>query len=257
MGRLIILILILSSVLTGSCGSRRNKVDHSGMIPEKDLVLILTDVHITDGLLSLPVVFHWFTSIDSLSAYVQVIEKYGYTKETMDKTMKYYFMKNPKKLIKIYDKVLGVLSEMETHLEQESAEEASRALNLWRGKEFYVIPDRYGTDSTGFSVSLSSYGIYTVSFTSTVMPDDQSVNPRFTAYSCNADSLETGVRKYYETIGFLKDAQKHLYSVSVKVPAGTRMVLQGNFLGSDNYSPDYQKHATIEEISLVLSPILE
>ena len=34
--------------------------------------------------------------------------------------MKYYFIKNPKKLIKIYDQVLGILSEMESLVEKEA-----------------------------------------------------------------------------------------------------------------------------------------
>ena len=67
----------------------------------------MTDIHLADGLLILPKIKTMYSSLDSITAYTQIIEKHGYTKEIMDKTMKYYFIKDPKKLNKIYDQVLG------------------------------------------------------------------------------------------------------------------------------------------------------
>ena len=54
--------------------------------------------------------------------------------------MKYYFIKNPKKLNKIYDQVLGIISEMESRIEKEALIEQTRKSNLWTGKEFYAEP---------------------------------------------------------------------------------------------------------------------
>ena len=108
------LILIILSISLGSCSGRKNKLDKKNLIPEKELISILTDIHLADGLLALPRINSWASSLDSITSYYQVIEKHGYTKEIMDKTMKYYFLKEPKKLNKIYDQVLGRLSAMES-----------------------------------------------------------------------------------------------------------------------------------------------
>ena len=91
--RIAYLILILVILLTNGCSNRKNKLDHNQMIPEKELISILTEVYIADGLLSIPKIHYMFSSLDSLSSYFQIIENHGYSKETMDKTMKYYFIK--------------------------------------------------------------------------------------------------------------------------------------------------------------------
>jgi hypothetical protein len=150
------------SILTGSCTSRKNKLDKKNLIPEKELVSLLTDIHIADGLLELPSVNKWASALDSISSYYQVIEKHGYTKENMDKTMKYYFLKEPKKLNKIYDQVLGILSEMEARVGKELSLEKARISNLWKGKDFYSSPSLSDYDSTKFEITLYKKGVYTL-----------------------------------------------------------------------------------------------
>jgi len=248
-------IFIISSLLTGSCTSRKNKLDQSNLIPEEQLRSIISDAYIADGLLAIPVVNHWIKYRDSLSVYIQIIEKYGYSKETMDKTMKYYFIKKPKKLINIYDQVLGTLSQMESILELESLKEEGRIRNIWHGNEFYSFPDISGSDSAGFSVSLPDYGTYTLNFSATVFPDDQALNPRLTAYLVNADSLETGKRNYIEMIKYPKDGQTCFYSLRIEVATDTKLYLRGNFYNYDN-SVECEKHAMIENISLYFIPSL-
>ena len=95
-----IFILVIISIITGSCSSRKNKVDKKNIIPEKELVPILTDLFLADGLLTIPRVNHWYTQTDTLEAHRDVLKKHGYTKEDMDKTMMYYFIRKPKKLIR-------------------------------------------------------------------------------------------------------------------------------------------------------------
>ena len=75
MNRYIILILIAFSVAAGSCTGRKNKAEHKNIIPEKDLILILTEVHMADGLLSLPEIRYKFTQGDTLKSYIDIIEK--------------------------------------------------------------------------------------------------------------------------------------------------------------------------------------
>jgi len=248
--RFTLLILILFSLLTGSCSSRKKKLEHSGIIPEKELIALLTDIHITDGLLTLPQIHNWFLTLDSLSSYYQTIENYGYSKETMDMTMKYYFIKKPKKLIKIYDRVLGILSEMESYLEIESAKAAESRFNQWPGMTSYYLPDPFGTDETQFDKILSIPGVYTLTFSATLFPVDQAVNPRITAYLCHPDSIDTGRRDYVETINYIKDGRPHKYNLIFKIPVKTTLHLRGWLYDFDNLPDKMEKHAIFENISL-------
>ncbi len=157
--------LILISLLIVSCNTQKIKVDKKNLIPEKELVSLLVDIYITDGLLSNQNLKSRFSSLDSISAYYQVIEKHGYTKEMMDRTMQYYFVKDSKKLNKIYDQVLGILSEMEARVQKDYRTEQLHLANIWPGKDFYAMPSISGNDSAKFEVLHANFGTYTLSFT--------------------------------------------------------------------------------------------
>lgn len=246
-------MLMMISLLTGSCSGRKNKLDKQNLIPEKELVSLLTDIHIADGLLTLPNINSWTSSLDSILAYYQVIEKHGYTKEIMDKTMKYYFINNPKKLNKIYDQVLGILSEMESRVEKESIVEMARIFNKWPGKEFYLLPGLSGNDSTMFDITLSRPGIYTLTFSVTLFADDQSLNPRPTAYFSSPDSIDTGKRLYVKTIGYIKDARPHTYILTFPLPDSKILHIRGWLFDFDNDPLSIEKHVKIENISFTFS----
>jgi hypothetical protein len=251
MARFSLLIIILISIFAGSCSGRKNKLDRRNLIPEKELVSILADIYTADGLLTITKVQQWFPSIDTLSSYFYIIEKHGYSKETLDKTMKYYFIKNPKGLIKIYDQVLAVLSEMESLAEKELILTQSHIPNIWTGREYYSFPDPSGSDSAGFDLNLNKPGIYTLTFTVTLFPDDQSVNPRISTYSSHPDSIATGKRRYIETMGYIKDGQPHTYTLLMSVPANSPLHLRGCFYNFDNLFDDWGKHILIENILLI------
>jgi hypothetical protein len=254
MTRFTLLILILFSLIGGSCSGRKNKLDRSNLIPEKELVSILKDVYISNGLLTLPSIRHWFPSLDSLSLYQQITEKHGYSKESMDKTMKFYFIKKPKKLIKIYDQLLGIISEQESLIEKELILLQGHISNLWTGKEYYSFPDPSANDSTQFDIPLKAAGIYKLKFSATLFPDDQSVNPRITAYSCHSDSIETGKKNYIKTINYIKDGQPHTYTLIVNVPDNANLHLKGRFYDFDNRTDVWEKHVRIENISITFTP---
>jgi hypothetical protein len=181
-----------------------------------------------------------------------VIEKYGYTKETMDNTMKYYFIKKPKKLNKIYDIVLGRLSEMETLVEKKSYIEQARISNLWRGKDFFALPSIENNDSALFNITLSNSGYYKLVFTTTVYPDDQSFNPQVIIYSVSPDSLNTGKRKYLKSIRYFKDGSPHTYFLELNVSPNKAVHFGGSLFDANN--PEIlEKHYKIENISFTYS----
>ncbi|HUU99823.1 MAG TPA: DUF4296 domain-containing protein [Bacteroidales bacterium] len=249
--RNIILLFAFLSMVIFSCSGRKNKADHRNTIPEKDLIPILTDMHIADGLLSLPKIRYLYSQKDSVSTYIDIIEKYGYTKEAMDKTMRFYFIRQPDQLIKIYDKVLGRLSEIESGLEKENPYEMPKEINLWPGKNHYSHSPFSPADSVWFEVPVKHTGIYSFRFTLTIYPDDESFNPRTGVFLSHPDSTRTGKRDYFSTIAFIKDGRRHTYIMTKNITDTSRLSLNGWFIDYENLPANLGKHSRIEKISLL------
>lgn len=252
MTRFTFLILILILMSAGACTSRNNKIDLSNIIPRKDLTSIITDIYITDGLMTIPKIRTFYVSTDSLSSYKSVIEKHGFTKKAMDNTIRYYYIINPKALIEIYDQVLASLSEMETRFEKEIGIMQSRSVNLWTGDISYSLPDPAGNDSAAFDITSKYQGVFNLSFTATIFPEDESVNPGFKAFVCNSDSLLTGKKHYLKPVKYFKDGQPHNYNIEINCSDIPKHNLRGMFYDIDN-NPDYSgSHLIIENISYSL-----
>ncbi len=248
--RFTFLILILFSLINFSCTSRRSKLDRKNLIPEKALVSILTDTYIADGMLAQPKFIIKFSPLDSLSTYDYIIEKHGYTKEMMDKTIRYYYIKDPKKLINIYDRVLSILSEMQSRVEKELALKRQNSGNLWPGRDWYSFPDPSGTDSTDFHITFLNPGSYNLTATVTLFPDDETLNPGIRLYSCNPDSLQTGKRKYIQSLAYIKDGFPHTYTITFNVPVKTSLFIRGSLYEFDNNPDNWDKHLIIQKISV-------
>lgn len=248
--------MILFSLTSGSCSGRKDKPDQSKLIPEEKLVPVLLDIYLTDGLLLTPSLRNWASSLDSLSFYNQAIENNGYSKEALDYTINYYFNKKPKQLIKIYDKVLGMLSEMESIVMKEALLEEELKNNLWKRSTSFLLPYNSGTDSTEFETYIDIPGTYAFSFSIILFPDDQSINPTVTAYTCDADSIDTGKKYSIETINFIKDGKPHKYNLNFKVPLGKKVFLKGRLFDSGIISDNPETHAIIYNISIKQSPAL-
>jgi hypothetical protein len=256
MNRIKLTFGIFLLLLFASCSGRKNKIVRTNLIPEKDLITILTEVHLADGLLSIPKIQNIFENTDSIMNYIDIIRDNGYTKEAMDRTMNFYFVKKPKKLIKIYDKVLSKLSEMATRVEKELPTTNTLRENIWKGNRDSYLPDPSGKDALVFDQHLLNPGDYTLTFTVTLYPDDQSLNPRFTSYFCNPDSIETGKRDYFPSVDYIKDGRPHTYSFTKRPQSKTYMHLRGWFIDCDNNKAESLKHVRIDNISLSCIPSL-
>jgi hypothetical protein len=245
-----ILILIIASVIICSCTGKVEKPSSSGIIPERDLIPILMEIHIADGMLANPKILNWVLNVDSISTYNYIATKHGYSKAALDNTMHYYFIRKPKKLIRIYDKVLAKLSEMESLLDKEVMIAREHSTDIWPGEKYYYFPDSSGSRSLEFAVSLAGNRVYSLNFTAIVFPDDQSVNPGARVFSFDADSVNTGKRSYFETLAFIKDGRPHIYSIRIFVASAKTIILKGTLYDIDNHLEEWQKHISFENITL-------
>jgi hypothetical protein len=243
-----ILILLISL----SC-HKINKADLSNVIPEKSFVSVLTDIYLANGMLPLPKIRIMFLNRDSISNYIDIIENHGYSYEDMNKTLEYYFVKKPKKLIGIYDQVLAKLSEMESQYEIKPAEPEAAVRGLWNGKLSYDYPDSSGSDKPEFSFTIYPHSTFTFTFTVTVYPYDQSHNPCFTAWYILADSTDSGKRTYLPSIRYIKDGLPHTYTVIEEIPLKSLTVLKGTLLDYENNPAEAELYMRISDISFVFS----
>lgn len=248
----IIALAILLLLFTGACKNDGRK----GLIPEKTFARILYEVHLADGLISLPDIHDTYYPRDSLANYTDIFESHGYTKEAMDRTMKYYFTQKPKKLIRIYDYVIGILTEMELMLEKITDDIPSAQGGLWKGSQLYHIAGVADTAKLYFDHIFYAAGDYTMTFTLTLFPSDQSLNPRLTAFTCRADSLVTGRRNFISGIKYIKDGQPHTYRITFRIPDNLPLLIKGRLIDFENNPTEILRYVKIENISFVLSSLV-
>jgi hypothetical protein len=110
------LIFVLLAIFLSSCFQDKAP---ENVISEEDMVEIIIDMHLTDGLFTITKVRKDLAQKDSLNYYNEIFLKYGYTRQDFD-TSVYYYSKNINEYDKIYQEVLNRLNEMETELRQET-----------------------------------------------------------------------------------------------------------------------------------------
>ena len=108
-------IISLLFLFLHSCTQHEQKFQKSELIPAKDLVPVLYDLHLADGLLSISEIRKDYNDMDSLGQYVSILESYGYSLEQLNNTIEYY-SSDPETLNEIYEKVITQLSETEMEI---------------------------------------------------------------------------------------------------------------------------------------------
>jgi hypothetical protein len=237
----IIIILITIS----SCSGRKNKMEKKDIIPQSEMVVLLTDIYLTDGLLNLSEIQMKHASKDSVITYMEVLGNYGYTKEQMDKSLQYYFTNRPKKLKTIYDQVLRRLTELQSEV-QAKTERIPEIINLWPGRTSYSLPQDGIADMVSFEYLLSDTGLYTLSLGAIVFEDDQSLNPRITVWFWKPDTTESGTLSYWEEIPLQKDGVLRQYKLSATVPDTSFISIRGVLLNHDPKPGRWEKHCRID-----------
>jgi len=247
------IIIVLILLLSFSCASESDLARPDNLIPEKKLTAILTEAYLADGLLSLPTIRDKYLTKDSLDLYKQIIEKYGYSKEEMDLSLEYYFVKKQNRLIKIYDNVIAELRKMEEATMITVEEPERPRLNLWKGMEVYNIPDSSGMPATGFSFRITPPGSFILTYTITVFPSDESGNPYPICWIVRADSTENGQKRYLPLMRYFADGVERTYTITGEVDGMEPLMVKGS-LFSTGSNPDLMpSSAVIGNISFSFS----
>ncbi|MGM0407176.1 MAG: DUF4296 domain-containing protein [Bacteroidota bacterium] len=97
-------------------GCTKQKVpDH--VIPPDDMVSILVDIHLVDGMLTSTETRRELANKDTSNLYNQLLNNYNYSRHDFDTSL-YYYSKNIGLYDKVYNEVLNQLNELETTLKQ-------------------------------------------------------------------------------------------------------------------------------------------
>lgn len=87
------------------------------VIPFDDMVDIIVDIHITDGIVTTSKIRRQLIANDSTNFYNAIFDNYSYTRKDFDTSL-YYYSKNINQYDLIYDEVLNRLSKIESELKE-------------------------------------------------------------------------------------------------------------------------------------------
>lgn len=248
--RSIVPVLIIAVIITGSCSGRKSSTGHKDLIPEDILADVLTDLYLADGLLTLPKIREMVSDKDSIETQMEVIGKYGYTVDDMNNTLKYYFIKRPKKIVRIYDMVLGRLSKMESIYMNEASVERIMSEEMWPGEKNYLVPGSSGADTAGLFLKIIAPGTYTLTYSIRIYPDDQKVRPESGLWIYHPDRPDSLRREDLATLPYIKDGRAHNCTITLNVPEMSEAYIRGWFVNYVNQHPATEKHMIVEKISL-------
>ncbi|MDX9929037.1 MAG: DUF4296 domain-containing protein [Bacteroidales bacterium] len=245
------LMMAVTMLAFTSCGGRKSDTDRKELIPAAEMVTLLAELYLTDGLMAVPEVFIVHQEKDSLKVYEEVVGNHGYTLGQVDKTLEYYFINNPKKLQKMYNEALSRLTELESMAQAETEREVPVIENLWPGRLSFALPEDGITEKIYFDYSLRDTGMYTLSISVILFPDDQSVNPRITVWFWKPDSTEAGTSFYWNETPLQKDGNAHYHTISAYTPDSSFTNIRGWLLNHDPKEGRWEKHARIESVRLI------
>ncbi len=182
-----------------------NHRDRDNIIPRRDLVPLLIDMHIADAMALNTSVSGQFGGLDSSLLYQSVLDKYGYTKDDLTRTLRYYSSK-PEKLIGIYNDVFSTLSkESEEAKKLYSSTTIAQTYHIWKPKKpRYNVHGDTARYPPVFDVKIDTTGIFVLSVHAKIAPKDESANPRILAYFYNPFNDNQERRIYFEEVPMIK-----------------------------------------------------
>lgn len=210
--------VILFCALLGACSGR--------YIPEKILVEILYDMHLTDAMLTTD----GLNDVDSMKIYEPIAAKYGYRFDDINRTLMHYALQN-NKLPEIYGKVkTKIENEQSIYRPQARIEKLSQ--NLYPGVDSLTIASPIRSKRP-FDLTLDEQGVYDISASYRFFADDSTKNPRISVWleSTTRDTVQ------HQEITLEKDTlvQEYSFRIIFKDPKYNR--LKGFWLNFDEDPP--------------------
>ena len=220
------------------------------LIPEKNLIPLLVDIHLADGMaisyrfISLP------DNLDSTVLYSSIFEKHGVSRMQFDSTMSYY-TNHPDDLNKIYEKVIERLSKLESEIRNEEKEEKTKKETvIWEDSSSYMLPADGRINRISFNVAVSKLGEYTIHAKIKVFNDDESIAPKMNAFFWHDNDTADGYSDYFKSKAIKKDKNLNNYEITKKLHNKNITHIKGNIYDHSNQDSLFSKHAYITGIKI-------
>ncbi len=247
-----ILIFSFIAILVASCNRTSNKSNYKGRIISKTkMIHFLIDLHKTDEILkSYDLSDRNLSTHDSLSYYNYLLKKYKINYSDFERSLAYYFS-NTEQFYQMYNIVLDSIRKEHNILDSSQLGNRKNK-NLWRGRQYYLIPFHdYTEDSIPFRIKYPKPGKYILTAEIAVYNDDQTYNFHMLMYAKYANGLVDSVKKRI----FLKDSKFHKYTLKINLTDTVQPVeLGGNLLA---YTKTIYMHVKVRNIWLTRQPILD
>jgi len=240
------------------CTQPEQKFRSSELIPAKDLVPVLIDLHLADGLLSMTDIRNEYKNMDSLGQYSSILARYGYSVNQLNNTIEYY-SHDTETLDEIYEEVITKLTELEGEILSSVQEKKTTVPNLWKGKTTWNLPEDGKQNKLEFEVPVKNPGIYKIIANIKIYRDDESVEPAITAFFWFDNQTETGHRIYYPKTRINKSGVTRTYRITQKVLNPKITHLKGYLLDHSQKAGDWEKHILVTnfriEYEAITSPV--
>ena len=185
--------ILLIAIVLFACVDKTKKT----VIPKKDLIPLLVDLHITDAIALDNSIRDMMNNPDSASVYGYVFKKHGYQRWQFDSTMKYY-VNNTEKMRELYDEVYAELSRMEKEVnENNKYMDDHHSEFIWKQSVVSSVIGDSVNYPKEFIVPIKSVGQYVIRGKIKMERDDRSINPYLIAYFYCDDSTKNLPKLYF------------------------------------------------------------
>ena len=248
-------ITLVCVFLLVACQTAEDKVKKSEVIPVDELVPILVEMHLADGLFQAVNMRVKYPGRDSISNYLDILKKYNVSKEIFDRTIEFY-ENDPDKLNDLYEEVISELTKFQSEVQQIGRQKLpdDQMVNIWNLKAIWHLPDDGMTNCIEFNIPVSEPGNYILSAIIRMHLDDGSNNPRVTAYFWFDDGTESGFRIPFESSPIEKNSRIRTHSLSLNLENTRVTHIRGFLLDHDPKSGHWEKHADILNVKLQVIP---
>ena len=241
-----ILIIVLFIGLT-ACNSRPK-----GVINEKDMTSILTEMHKLDGII-LEKGFQYGNTVEKQQYYLFILKKYDVTQAEFDSSLVWY-NKNPKKFEVIYDNVLLKLTDFDNEVKSnkyhpiDSVELAKRKDDVWNKNRNYQFTKDSVRTRLDFEIKNSNFllgDVYVLKFLQRIAPEDSCKNPHVVLRINYANGKKDSAYAITHNDSLLRH-------FSLRLPALRKLKIKsisGSLLGSKAYKGRF--NATLDSIVLL------
>jgi len=231
-------------LLFASCRDSTRKY----VLSERKFTAFLVDLHLAEAVGSQSKrTIDLEYEVDSASLYGSVFQKYNVTQAMFDSTL-YFYSQRPEKFQKIYNTVATRLNLMEQELiREEKEQELTKSEILWQSDSVYVFTK--GGDKVDISVRLRGPGIYSVSATVKILPDDASLDPRMSIYFWRKDTTEEGEQMRFLDVRYtLRNGVEKSYRAVRRIDSTNYSFLRGYIANYSNDDSVFRRNMVIRDI---------